>query len=92
MKPKIDFSQIFPPEKSVVESEHVFRMVDESLDRTEPIRKRVLEFEKEYDSLYKEYCQARSKFQFFRMRQISKRMDINRDLRETLYKMWQINL
>lgn len=92
MKPKIDFSQIFPPEKSVIESEQVFRMVNESLDRTEPIRKRLLEFEEEYNSLYNEYCKARNKFQFFRMRQISKQMDINRDLRETLYKMWQVNL
>lgn len=92
MTTRIDFSEVFPTEESMDQGDQVIRLVAESVARTEPIRQRVLELEAENQVLYKEYCEARSKFQFFRMRRISKKMDINRDLRETLYAKWRNNL
>jgi hypothetical protein len=88
MNPCIDFSGVLRPEDSLDPSVQVVRLYAESQARTAVAKRRTEEMEAEYDQLYNAYVLARKLNQRFKMIVLKHKLDINRDLRETLYREW----
>lgn len=82
----IDFSKVLPKGfDEETRDEKAFRLVDEYLIKTSSIRKRTEQLEDEYFKLEAELKSANG---FFQKLSLNRKISINRDLRNTLYKLW----